>query len=107
MGPALDLVKEKRGVSPEITHLGASQLVIRFADAAEALSTPPHRCRLPLGEIVTDFHDRLKSLSKGYASFDYTPVGFVKSDLVRLNILINGSGVDALSSIVRTSLNSF
>jgi GTP-binding protein LepA len=55
---------------------------------------------LPLGEIVFDFYDRLKSISKGYASFDYYPSGWQTADLVKLDILLNGDIVDALSSLI-------
>ena len=55
---------------------------------------------LPLNEVVFDFYDRLKSISKGYASFDYDITGFEKNNLVKVNILINGESVDALSLIV-------
>jgi GTP-binding protein LepA len=55
---------------------------------------------LPLGEIVFDFYDRLKSISKGYASFDYHPSGYQQADLVKLDILLNGDIVDALSSLI-------
>jgi GTP-binding protein LepA len=55
---------------------------------------------LPLNEVVLDFYDRLKSISKGYASLDYEPLDYRQSDLVRMNILINGEAVDALSLII-------
>ena len=55
---------------------------------------------LPLAEIVFDFYDRLKTVSKGYASFDYSPIGFNVSKLVRVDILLNGNAVDALSSLI-------
>jgi GTP-binding protein LepA len=56
--------------------------------------------RMPLGEMVFEFYDRLKSSTKGYASFDYELIGFEESDLVKLDVLINGESVDALSLIV-------
>jgi translation factor GUF1, mitochondrial len=56
--------------------------------------------RLPMAEILTDFYDQLKSRTQGYATFDYEEVGFEKADLVKINLLINGKAVDALSSIV-------
>src|SRR5699024_2913687 len=55
---------------------------------------------MPLAEIVFDFYDRLKTVSRGYASFDYSPIGMRKSDLVKVDILLNGSPVDALSALL-------
>jgi len=60
--------------------------------------------RLPLNEVVYDFYDRLKSYSRGYASFDYQLDGYAESDLVKLSILINGDAVDSLSLIVHRSM---
>jgi GTP-binding protein LepA len=55
---------------------------------------------MPLAEIVFDFYDRLKSISKGYASFDYHPIGYQVSNLVKMDILLNGDQVDALSALI-------
>jgi len=80
------LVKERRGV-----YSGSEML-----DSKRTLIT----CELPLAEILVDFHDRIKSISKGYASFDYDFSGYKPANLVRLDILVNGEPVDALSVIV-------
>ena len=55
---------------------------------------------MPLGEIVFDFYDKLKSVSRGYASFDYFPDEYKPSNLVKLDIMLNGDGVDALSALI-------
>jgi GTP-binding protein LepA len=86
IGPVLDLCKDKRGVQRSFTFIGRDRIKVEY--------------ELPLNEILWDFYDRLKSLSKGYASMDYDFIGFRQSDLVKLNILINGEVVDALSLIV-------
>jgi len=86
VGQVLALCEEKRGVQREIKYLTANRVMVVY--------------ELPLNEIVLDFYDRLKTLTRGYASFDYEPLDYRESDLVRLNILVNGETVDALSLIV-------
>ena len=86
VGNVLTLCIEKRGEIKNQRYLTTERVELNF--------------RLPLAEIVFDFYDRLKSVSKGYASLDYTPAGFVASKLVRLDILLNGKPVDALSSLI-------
>ena len=86
VGAVLALCEEKRGVQREIRYLTASRVMVIY--------------ELPLNEIVLDFYDRLKTLSRGYASLDYEHLDYRRSNLVRLNILINGDPVDALSLIV-------
>ncbi|HMB16457.1 MAG TPA: translation elongation factor 4 [Pelovirga sp.] len=86
VGAVLGLCIEKRGIQREIKYLTANRVMIVF--------------ELPLNEIVLDFFDRLKSISRGYASLDYEHLDFRISRLVRLNVLINGEVVDALSLIV-------
>ncbi len=87
--PVLNLLKEKRGVHRGLDYLPGGRILARYL--------------LPLSEMVVNFYDRLKSASKGYASLDYTPAGFEVSDLVRLEILLHGKPVDALSQIVHRS----
>lgn len=86
IGPILDLCQEKRGIQKNFTFLGKDRTKIEY--------------ELPLNEILWDFYDRLKSLSKGYASMDYDFIGYRAANLVKLNILLNGEIVDALSLIV-------
>jgi GTP-binding protein LepA len=85
VGPVLQLCQERRGVQRDMTQHGT-----RVQLAYE----------LPLSEVVLDFHDRLKSVSRGYGSFDYELSGYAPADLVKLDILVNGNPVDALSLIV-------
>ncbi|MDA8078851.1 MAG: translation elongation factor 4 [Nitrospiraceae bacterium] len=86
IGPIFDLCQEKRGVQRDFTYIGKDRIKVEY--------------ELPLNEILWDFYDRLKSLTKGYASMDYDFLGYRESDLVKLNILLNGEAVDALSLIV-------
>ncbi|MCL4474824.1 MAG: translation elongation factor 4 [Nitrospirae bacterium] len=86
IGSILDLCQEKRGTQKEFAYVGKDRLMVVY--------------EIPLNEILWDFYDRLKSLSKGYASMDYEFVGYIESDLIRLDILLNGEPVDALSLIV-------
>jgi GTP-binding protein LepA len=93
VGAVLTLCIEKRGVQREIKYLTANRVMITY--------------ELPLNEIVMDFFDRLKSITRGYASYDYEPLDYRVSDLVRLNVLINGDVVDALSLIVHRDKSQF
>ena len=86
VGAILKLCEEKRGIQKDLKYLDVGRVVAEY--------------ELPLNEIVLDFYDKLKSVSRGYASMDYTFSGYKKSDLVKLDILINGKPVDALSVIV-------
>ncbi len=88
LGPVLQLCTERRGEQIELTYAGSRAMLIY---------------RLPLNEVVFDFYDRLKSLSRGYASFDYEIDGFSESDLVKVGILVNSESVDALSFICHRS----
>ena len=86
IGNVMSLCIEKRGVIKNQTYLTTSRVELIFD--------------MPLAEIVFDFYDRLKTVSKGYASFDYSPIGLKKSKLVRVDVLLNSSPVDALSALL-------
>ncbi|MEN8124457.1 MAG: translation elongation factor 4 [Bacteroidota bacterium] len=89
VGPVMSLCIEKRGEITHQTYLTTERVELNFD--------------MPLSEIVFDFYDRLKTVSKGYASFDYHPIGFRESKLVRVDILLNGQLVDALSALLHDS----
>jgi GTP-binding protein LepA len=86
VGSVMTLCIEKRGTIVGQTYLTADRVELNF--------------EMPLAEIVFDFYDRLKTISKGYASFDYHPIGYQQSDLVKMDILLNGDQVDALSALI-------
>ena len=86
VGPVMSLCIEKRGQVTNQTYLTTERVELTFD--------------MPLAEIVFDFYDRLKTVSKGYASFDYHPIGLKESKLVRVDILLNGQSVDALSALI-------
>jgi GTP-binding protein LepA len=85
VGNLLRLCEDRRGIQRELTYLDAGRVVIRY--------------ELPLNEVILDFYDKLKTMSKGYASMDYELLGYRLSELVRVDILLNGETVDALSFI--------
>ena len=89
VGAVMTLCIEKRGEIVNQSYLTSDRVELVF--------------NMPLSEVVFDFYDRLKSISKGYASFDYHPIGFRASKLVKMDILINGDMVDALSSLIHDS----
>ncbi|MEH6308487.1 translation elongation factor 4 [Olivibacter sp. CPCC 100613] len=89
VGPVMSLCIQKRGVIINQSYLTADRVELVF--------------EMPMGEIVFDFYDKLKTISKGYASFDYHQIGYRQSDLVRLDIRLNGEPVDALSSLIHRS----
>jgi GTP-binding protein LepA len=88
LGPILKLCEERRGVQMDLSFTGTRAMLVY---------------RLPLNEVVFDFYDRLKSVSRGYASFDYHLDGYEEGDLVKLSILVNGEPVDALACVVHRS----
>jgi len=85
LGPILKLAEERRGRQRELRYITESKVLLVYD--------------LPLGEVVYDFHDKLKSISRGYASLDYEPAGYREAKLVKVDILVNGDPVDALSVI--------
>ena len=89
LGAILKLCQDRRGIQTELTYVGGRAQVTY---------------ELPLNEVVFDFYDRLKSISRGYASFDYEQIGLREGDLVKMNILVNNEPVDALSLIVHRSV---
>ena len=89
VGNIMELCQERRGVYKDMKYIEGNRCVLHYD--------------LPLNEIIYDFFDALKSRTKGYASFDYELKGYEKSDLVKLDILLNGEIVDALSLIVHAS----
>ena len=86
VGSIMKLCLDKRGILKNQVYLTSNRVELTF--------------EMPLAEIVFDFYDKLKSISKGYASFDYHPLDYKKADLVRLDILLNGEMVDALSTLI-------
>ena len=85
LGSILKLCQDRRGIQTELTYVGGRAQVVY---------------ELPLNEVVFDFYDRLKSISRGYASFDYEQIGLREGDLVKMNILVNNEPVDALGMVV-------
>jgi GTP-binding protein LepA len=86
VGGLLKLCEERRGTQTGLTYLGERRVIIRYD--------------LPLTEVVFGFYDRMKSVSRGYASLDYEPKGYTAADLIRLDLLVNGDRVDSLSAII-------
>jgi GTP-binding protein LepA len=86
IGPIMSLCMEKRGIQTNMNYLDAKRVELQY--------------EMPLAEVLFEFYDRLKSISRGYASFDYSVIGYKKTNLVKLDILVNGDSVDALSQLV-------
>jgi GTP-binding protein LepA len=86
LGAIMQLTQEKRGIQKGIEYIGEKRVMVTY--------------ELPLNEVVLDFYDKLKSISKGYASMDYEYLDYRTSNLIKLDILLNGDPVDALSSII-------
>jgi GTP-binding protein LepA len=92
VGQVMGLCIEKRGDLKNQVYLTQDRVELTF--------------EMPLAEIVFDFYDRLKSISRGYASFDYHPIGYKQSDLIKLDVMLNAEPIDALSALVHRS-NAF
>lgn len=86
LGNLIKLCEEKRGIQKDLKYMDEQRVILKY--------------KLPLNEVATDFYDELKSVSSGYASFDYEESGYEEADLVKMDILLNGKAVDALSVIV-------
>jgi GTP-binding protein LepA len=89
IGGILKLCEDKRGMQQRMDYVTEKKVIIEY--------------KLPMNEMVMDFYDRLKSISKGYASLEYEFIGFEEADLVKMDILINGDPIDALSLIIHKS----
>lgn len=86
LGNVLKLCQERRGEQKDLTYLDENRIILKY--------------KIPLNEIIIDFYDKLKSYTSGYASFDYEEAGFEPSNLVKMDVLLNGKAVDALSLII-------
>lgn len=86
IGPIMKLLTDRRGIHLKMEYIAPTRALLRY--------------KLPLNEVALDFHDEIKKLSSGYASVDYDMAGYMKSDLVKLDILVNSTPIDALSTIV-------
>lgn len=86
VGNLMKLLEERRGIQKHLKYAGPTRVLLEY--------------ELPLADVVTDFYDKLKSLSRGYASYDYELIGWRRSELIKLDILVNGQSVDALSVII-------
>lgn len=89
LGAVIGLCVDRRGVQKTSANIDDNRIMLTYF--------------LPLSEIVQDFHDRLKSLTSGYASFDYEPQGYYSTNIVKLSVLLNGEPVDELSRIVHVT----
>jgi GTP-binding protein LepA len=86
VGAMMKLCEDRRGIYKKTEYIGTSRVIMEY--------------EMPLAEVIYDFYDRLKSATRGYGTMDYEVIGFRKGDLVKVDILVNGERVDALSSIV-------
>jgi GTP-binding protein LepA len=86
VGGVLKLTQERRGVQKRMEYVSSNKVMLIY--------------KLPLNETIMDFYDRLKTVTRGYASFDYEHVGFERADIVKLDVLLNGDPVDALSILM-------